>query len=105
MKLTASLVPLALCSLASASIFGGQAIIEDPDLSVPGDNPLNFCKGTDDYKLEIEYVDLLPNPPEAYAATSLTRNKMLILFQAAKTSRSKRQVASPKRSQKAPTFF
>ena len=65
MKLTTCFVPLVLSSLATASVFGGQTVLEDPELSVPGDNPLTFCKATTDDKLVIEYVDLIPNPPEA----------------------------------------
>ncbi|MCJ1392296.1 Phosphatidylglycerol/phosphatidylinositol transfer protein [Xylographa bjoerkii] len=65
MKLTTYFASLALSSLATASIFGGQTVLEDADLSVPGDNPLTFCKAPDDDKLVIEYVDLIPNPPEA----------------------------------------
>ena len=65
MKLASCFVSLVLSSLATASIFGGQTILEDPALSVPGDNPLTFCKATKDDKLVIEYVDLIPNPPEA----------------------------------------
>lgn len=34
-------------------------------LEVPGHNPLVFCGGPEDYILEIAYVDLVPNPPEA----------------------------------------
>lgn len=32
---------------------------------VPGDNPLNFCVKPVDQILEIESVDLSPNPPAA----------------------------------------
>lgn len=32
---------------------------------VPGKNPLVFCSGPESYILEIAYVDLVPNPPEA----------------------------------------
>jgi hypothetical protein len=70
MKLT-SLLPLALCASLvaskSLSFFGDQAAlnIDDPDLSVPGKNPLAFCRDTTDDILAIDYVDLTPNPPEA----------------------------------------
>ena len=71
MKLT-SLVPLFLCtSLAtskSLSFFGGDQSalnVDDNDLSVPGENPLVFCRDTSDDILAIDYVDLTPNPPEA----------------------------------------
>ena len=65
MKLTTCFVSLVLSSLTTASIFSGQTVLEDPELPVPGDNPLTFCKATTDDKLVIEYVNLVPNPPEA----------------------------------------
>lgn len=33
---------------------------------VPGDNPLQFCVKPDNQILEIDTVDLSPNPPQAY---------------------------------------
>ncbi|CAI6337456.1 unnamed protein product [Periconia digitata] len=41
----------------------GQVTIQD-DFKVPGDNPLNFCADPKDDLLEIENVDLSPNPPQ-----------------------------------------
>ena len=38
---------------------------DDPDFPVPGDNPLEFCASPADYLLEIDNVDLSPNPPAA----------------------------------------
>ena len=39
---------------------------------VPGNNPLYFCDGanTDDFILDIEKVDLDPNPPLPYVRPS-----------------------------------
>lgn len=65
MKLAPFLVPLIFSCLAAASFFGAQTVLDDSDLSVPGDNPLEYCKATDDDKLIIDYVDLDPNPPKA----------------------------------------
>jgi hypothetical protein len=40
---------------------------DDPEVyPVPGDNPLEFCDDPKDYLLQIDKVDLTPNPPEAY---------------------------------------
>jgi hypothetical protein len=44
----------------------------DEPVVVPGDNPLEFCQPPVDYLLEIDNVDLAPNPPKAYVfATSV----------------------------------
>ncbi|KAF2727737.1 hypothetical protein EJ04DRAFT_517075 [Polyplosphaeria fusca] len=43
---------------------GGQVKMSE-DYKVPGDNPLDFCADPSDDILEIEKVDLSPNPPEA----------------------------------------
>ena len=60
---------LLLSSLVSADLFGlnQHALAEDKSLSVPGDNPLNFCEDPTEAKhiLLIENVDLDPNPPAA----------------------------------------
>ena len=66
MKLTTTLLPLVLSSLAvssSFSFFGSDQQVLDDDLEVPGDNPLKFCAKSDDYILTISNVDLEPNPP------------------------------------------
>ncbi|KAI9742932.1 MAG: Phosphatidylglycerol/phosphatidylinositol transfer protein [Claussenomyces sp. TS43310] len=51
----------------SLSFFGtGQSTLADDDLSIPGDNPLEYCQAehaTD--ILLIDHVDLSPNPPLA----------------------------------------
>lgn len=66
MKFTTTLLPLLLSSLAassSLSFFRSDQQVLDEKLSVPGDNPLEFCASSDDYILTISNVDLKPNPP------------------------------------------
>lgn len=66
MKLTTTILPLLLSSLAtstSLSFFGSDQQVLDEDLKVPGDNPLEFCGKSDDFTLTIDSVDLKPNPP------------------------------------------
>lgn len=66
-----STLPLLCATLATSSVLPSfssksQAVVlSDPftDLSVPGNNPLNFCADPTDYILEIDHVDLSPNPP------------------------------------------
>ncbi|KAL8659623.1 MAG: hypothetical protein Q9226_000328 [Calogaya cf. arnoldii] len=65
MKLTL-VAPLLLSTLVASKsfIFGNQQQpLVDDSLSVPGDNPLNFCADPTDYTLTIDHVDLDPNPP------------------------------------------
>lgn len=52
---------------ALPSFFDSQApfAVDDDKYSVPGENPLDFCSDPSDYILEIEKVDLDPNPPSA----------------------------------------
>lgn len=70
MKFTAALI--ALCATtAAADFFGTQqqlvmGDVNDTDNDVPGKNPLQFCEDTAEYILELDNVDLSPNPPEAY---------------------------------------
>ncbi|KAL9123669.1 MAG: hypothetical protein Q9175_008314 [Cornicularia normoerica] len=66
MKLTTTLLPLFISSLATSSslpFFGSDQQVLDEDLKVPGQNPLEFCGKSDDYILTISNVDLEPNPP------------------------------------------
>ena len=66
MKITTTLLPLLLSSLAassSLSFFRSDQQVLDESLKVPGDNPLEFCAKSDDYILTISNVDLKPNPP------------------------------------------
>lgn len=71
MKLSTAFLTIALSSLhicTSLSILGGEQAVLDSgtDLSVPGDNPLEYCQDPSDYILAIEHVDLNPNPPNPY---------------------------------------
>ena len=53
---------------ARASYFplvGGSQIILGDDLKVPGQNPFYHCSTPKDEILDLTYVDLDPNPPEA----------------------------------------
>jgi hypothetical protein len=66
MKLTAVLVAAAsVATTVSASWVPGQISIKE-EYKVPGDNPLYFCDDPKDNILEIENVDLSPNPPQPY---------------------------------------
>jgi hypothetical protein len=65
MKLLALLSSTLLVS-AGASLFGGRNVDIAPwdeTLDVPGDNPLQHCQDPKDDILELESVDLDPNPP------------------------------------------
>jgi hypothetical protein len=61
----ATLLMSAVCAVsvaATPSWMPSQVAINE-DLSVPGDNPLNFCSDPKDNILELKSVDLSPNPP------------------------------------------
>jgi hypothetical protein len=58
-----SFSPLISCSVEQQSLIHHNVI--PLPLEVPGKNPLVFCSGPENYILEIAYVDLVPNPPEA----------------------------------------
>ena len=63
-----SLLTLFLSCIAvsnTLSLFGSDQQVLDGDLSVPGDNPLFYCQKTDSDILQIDYVNLDPNPPRA----------------------------------------
>lgn len=36
------------------------------DIPVPGTNPLKYCQNPSNYLIEIDSVDLVPNPPQPY---------------------------------------
>lgn len=81
MKLTTTLIHFLFITLVASrsfSLFGDQSPLnpEDNDLKVPGKNPLTFCQDPKDDILAIEYVDLTPNPPEAYVSAPHS-NKVL----------------------------
>ncbi|KAK5044721.1 hypothetical protein LTR84_010495 [Exophiala bonariae] len=56
---------LTATAVSSRSLFSGNqhALVDEPQHSVPGKNPLNFCADPKDYILTVDYVDLTPNPP------------------------------------------
>lgn len=75
MKL-AALVLAAGCAVtvsADLSWMPGQVKIAE-EFKVPGENPLYFCADPKDDILEIEKVDLSPNPPEPYVCPILGRS-------------------------------
>jgi len=81
MQLTTLL--LATVGVASVSAspswggLGGQAVIMDEDLKVPGDNPLYFCSDPKDNIVQIKKVDLSPNPPKPGQPLSITASGTL----------------------------
>lgn len=72
------LVTLLLAAISVVSVSAepswmpGQIKIQE-DYKVPGDNPLYFCADPKDDILEIEKVDLSPNPPEPYVCPDSTK--------------------------------
>ena len=68
LALTLSLLPLYTSAVAASKSFSffshDQQTLGGDDLSVPGDNPLDFCADPADYILIIDNVDLDPNPPQ-----------------------------------------
>ncbi|OGE53781.1 hypothetical protein PENARI_c007G08400 [Penicillium arizonense] len=57
-----------LASAAAFSLFDPSQVslkTDDPKFPVEGDNPLSYCADPASYRLEIESVDLTPNPPLA----------------------------------------
>ncbi|KAL9060991.1 MAG: hypothetical protein Q9206_000789 [Seirophora lacunosa] len=66
MKFLLTVAPLFLSSLATCNFLfaADQQTLVDSDISVPGENPLNFCSEPTEYSLTIDNVDLEPNPPE-----------------------------------------
>jgi len=65
MKLATSLLAVCASALAAAkslTLFGDQQVL-DSKLTVPGENPLEFCQESSEYSLTITKVDLDPNPP------------------------------------------
>lgn len=67
MKLSAVLLAATTVATVSAkpSWTPGQITVKE-EFKVPGNNPLNFCADPKDNLLEIENVDLDPNPPQPY---------------------------------------
>ena len=66
MQLTTLFLAALSASSISASpswLTGSQAALKE-EFKVPGDNPLYFCDDPADNILDIEKVDLSPNPPK-----------------------------------------
>ena len=92
MKFIYSFLTLLFASCAasnSLSFFGADQHVLDDDVSVPGDNPLEFCQKDNEYTLTINKVDLTPNPPKPYVKTHFdplfTKWQSLTLFNSGKT--------------------
>jgi len=68
MKLTSLLLPVVLTATVSARsswLNGDQVSVKEDPVAVPGENPLVFCSDPPTDILEIDSVDLSPNPPQA----------------------------------------
>jgi len=68
MRFASTILPLLCATLVtsrSLSFFedSQSALTDDTAISVPGKNPLTFCGDPSTYILDIDYVDLDPNPP------------------------------------------
>lgn len=59
---------LAVSASARSSLFGSSIEVApyDEKLNVPGDNPLQHCQDPKEDILDLESVDLDPNPPLPY---------------------------------------
>lgn len=55
-----------------ASWVPNQVTVKE-EFKVPGDNPLYFCADPVDYILQIDKVDLDPNPPKPYVILDTVR--------------------------------
>lgn len=67
MKFIVAAVSLLLSFSATSNAFSfrsGDQTILDEKYSVPGNNPLSFCQEPSEYILNIDHVDLTPNPPK-----------------------------------------
>ncbi|KAL9595611.1 MAG: hypothetical protein Q9219_006348 [cf. Caloplaca sp. 3 TL-2023] len=67
MKYLYTFLPLYLSTIVASKSFlfaPNQHTLIDDSLSVPGDNPLEFCSDPSNFILTIDNVDLDPNPPE-----------------------------------------
>lgn len=77
--LLACVAPLTV-SGRSIALFGSSQAPIQADLSktVPGDNPLEFCNDPAGDIIEIESVDLAPNPPLPYELALDLKNEFLV---------------------------
>lgn len=72
MRFSLAVLPALLAPSTALSIFNGgnhaqDAITANDDLKIPGESPLEYCPKTEtDGYIEINSVDLVPNPPAAY---------------------------------------
>lgn len=86
MKLLSTAATLLVCvapltvSSRSIALFGSsQAPIQaDTAVSVPGDNPLEFCNDPSGDIIQIKSVDLAPNPPLPYESTGGLISEILV---------------------------
>ena len=75
MKVLAVIAPLLLSASAvvdALAVWGGdkQAVVFDDRVVIPGASPLEHCKAEHvDDLVEIEHVNLSPNPPVAYVSS------------------------------------
>lgn len=60
-----NLLPAFLLSTLALASSSQVTLQDEPDLDVPGSNPLKYCADPKDYLLELDNVDLDPNPPKA----------------------------------------
>lgn len=69
MRFSTTVACLAACLAApttALAIWGESASALTANLKVPGENPIEFCSADrDDNLIEIQKVDLAPNPPKA----------------------------------------
>ncbi|OAQ59711.1 phosphatidylglycerol/phosphatidylinositol transfer protein precursor [Pochonia chlamydosporia 170] len=69
MKFSVAVLPALLAPSTARSIFGGdaqKAITHNDDLKIPGESPLEHCPDRkSEGFIEINSVDLVPNPPAA----------------------------------------
>lgn len=67
MKFAATIIPF-LASFASAKYFpfqgSDQSVLADHDNGVPGENPLKYCHEGEHGILNIDHVNIIPDPPK-----------------------------------------
>ena len=65
MKLASLLLSVVLTATVCAGLNGNQISVKEDSVEVPGENPLFFCSNPPTDILEIDSIDLSPNPPIA----------------------------------------
>lgn len=68
MRVLTTIILVASASVATSInlLFAGNtqhALSDTKGASIPGDNPLTYCEPPDDYILDIDYINITPNPP------------------------------------------